>query len=111
MNTIAITLGLHQPPDLPGKASTYIDGKPKPEKRWTVDGDGLTKGQRVRQRIIDLIDEWSEVDTFFLLADDEINMGRRALQMHLVVLIASGHIVRHAPARNGLPVSFTRGDA
>jgi hypothetical protein len=111
MNTVAITLGLCQPPAMQGQTRIYIDGKQKTENRWTVNGDGLTKGQRVRKRILDLIDEWGEIDTYFLLADDEINMCRRALQMHLVVLMAAGQIVRHAPARNGLPVRFTRGDA
>jgi hypothetical protein len=110
MNTLAITLGLHQPPTLQGKVSEYIDGKPKQYERWTVGTDGMTSGQRARKRILELADEWGEVDMTFLLTDDDLDISRKALQMHLAGLVAGGQLVRHAQDKPGAgrPVTWTR---
>lgn len=109
MNTVAISLGLRSLELPESKPRQYVDGKPKRQERWHRDADGLTAGQRARNRIMALVEEWGEIDRAFLLADEEIELSYKSLDMILAHMVTEGLIVRYDPAERGQPTTWTRG--
>lgn len=66
------------------RPAAYINGK---------------RGERHRQRILELIDECGEVDMLVLIG--ELDLGRKGIVESLTRLESSGYIQRHEPERAG----------
>lgn len=109
---LAIYLGT-VPPTLTGKPSRYVDGKPatkKPEVKAKHNAQ-REQGEQKRAAIMEMVEEWGEVDLNFLMADDCLDgICRRAVMTHMEKLVDAGKLVRIDPKhhRPGCPTIWRK---